>query len=61
MDIYSHFGVPVIVQPSGPIIITVGQSATINCTLGDEIILISWNVELMNLNTTISVKPHTMS
>ncbi len=48
-------------QPSGPIIIAVGELVTINCTLGDEITLISWNVELMDLNTTISVKPNDMS
>ncbi len=45
-------------QPSGPIIIAVGESATINCTLGDGITLIGWNVELMNLDTIVSVNPN---
>ncbi len=44
-------------QPSGPIIIAVGEPTTINCTLGDGIIFIGWNVEFMVLNTTVSVKP----
>ncbi len=44
-------------QPSGPIIIAVGESTTINCTLGPDITLIGWNVEFMDLNTTVSVTP----
>ncbi len=45
-------------QPSGPIIIAVGESTTINCTLGPDITLIGWNVGFMDLNTTVSVKPN---
>ncbi len=33
------------------------ESATINCTLGDGITLIGWNVQFMNLNATVSVTP----
>ena len=47
----------VTVQPSGPIIIAVGESATINCTLEDGIILFGWHVVFMNLNTRVSVTP----
>ncbi len=43
-------------QPSGPIIIAVGESATINCTLGDGIILVDWSVQFMDLST-VSVVP----
>ncbi len=48
----------VTLQPSGPIIIAVGESATINCTLEDGITLIGWNVQFMNFNTTVSVTPN---
>ncbi len=44
-------------QPSGPIIIAVGESTTINCTLGDGIILFAWNVQFMDLNSTESIIP----
>ena len=44
-------------QPSGPIIIAVGESTTINCTLEDGIVFIDWNVQFMDLNSTVSVVP----
>ena len=44
-------------QPSGPIIIAVGESTTINCTLGDGTVFIDWNVQFMDLNSTVSVVP----
>ncbi len=48
-------------QPRSPTIIAVGELVTIKYTLGDEITLIGWNVELMDFNTTINVKPNNMS
>ncbi len=47
-------------QPSGPIIIAVGQSTTINCTLTSDTTFLGWNVQFMDLNTTVSVT-HTNS
>ena len=37
-----------------------GESATINCTLGDGIVFLEWNVTFMDLNSTVSVT-HTNS
>ncbi len=45
-------------QPSGPIIIAVGESTTINCTLTSDTTFIGWNVQFMDLNATVSVKPN---
>ncbi len=33
-----------------------GQSTTINCTLGDDTTFIGWNIQFIDLNTTVSVK-----
>ncbi len=34
-----------------------GESTTINCTLGDGTTFIGWNIQFIDLNTTESVTP----